>query len=83
MDRLKTISEWMEDLDVEITQLVECSGLDKKVVEAIVVGRYTTSPAHRQRLSNALGVSPDKIRWCQTVKVDHLYGHGEQFVRNP
>ncbi len=83
MDRLKTISEWMKDLDVEITQLVECSGLDKKVVEAIVAGRYTTSPTHRQRLSNALGVSPDEIRWCQTVEVDHLYGHGEQFGRSP
>ncbi len=83
MDRLKTISEWMEDLDVEITQLVERSGLDKKVVDAIVVGRYTTSPSHRQRLSNALGVSPDEIRWGQTVEVDHLYGHGPQFGRSP
>ena len=54
MDKLKAISEWMKDLDVEIAQLVECSGLDKKVVEAIVVGRYTTSPTHRQRLPNVL-----------------------------
>ena len=83
MDRLKTISEWMKDLDVEITQLVECSGLDKKVIEAIVAGRYTTSPSHRQRLSNALGVSPDKIRWGQTVEVEHMYGHGPQFGRSP
>jgi plasmid maintenance system antidote protein VapI len=73
----------MKDLDVEVDQLVECSGLDKKVVEAIVAGRYTTSPTHRQRLSNALGVSPDKIRWGQTVEVDHLYGHGPQFGRSP
>ena len=65
MDRLKTISEWMKDLDVEITQLVECSELDKKVIEAIVSGRYTTSPTHRLHLSNALGVSPDKIQWGQ------------------
>ncbi len=83
MDKLKTISEWMKDLNVEITQLVECSGLDKKVTEAIVTGRYTTSPTHRQRLSNALGVSPDKIRWGQTVEVEHMYGHGPQFGRSP
>jgi plasmid maintenance system antidote protein VapI len=83
MDKLKTISEWMKDLDVEITQLVECSGLDKKVIEAIVAGRYTTSPSHRQRLSNALGVPPDMIRWCQTVEVEHMYGHGPQFGRSP
>ena len=44
MDRLKTISEWMKDLDVEITQLVECSGLDQKVDEAIVVERVHDEP---------------------------------------
>ena len=83
MDKLKTISEWMKDLDVEFTQLVECSGLEKKVVEAIVVGRYTTSPTHRKRLSNAMGLSPEKIRWGQTVEVDHFYGRGPQFGRSP
>ncbi len=83
VDRSKTLYEWMKDLDIEITQLIECSGLDKKVIEAIVAGRYTTSPTHRQRLSNALGVSPEKILWGQTIEVDHLYGHGPQFGRSP
>ncbi len=83
VDRSKTLYEWMKDLDIEITQLIECSGLDKKVIEAIVAGRYTTSPTHRQRLSNALGVSPDEIWWGQTVEVEHMYGHGPQFGRSP
>lgn len=83
MDRSKTLYEWMKDLDIEITQLIECSGLDKKVIEAIVAGRYTTSPTHRQRLPNVLGISPEKILWGQTIEVDHLYGHGLQFGRSP
>ena len=44
VDRSKTLYEWMKDLDIEITQLIECSGLDKKVIEAIVAERYTTEP---------------------------------------
>ena len=83
VDRSKTLYEWMKDLDIEITQLLECSGLDKKVIEAIVAGRYTTSPTHRQRLPNVLGISPEKILWGQTIEVDHLYGHGLQFGRSP
>ena len=83
MNQTKTISEWMKDRSLDLTQLVERSGLDKKVVEAIVAARYTTSPRHRQRLSNVLGVSSDDIRWGQTVEVEHMYGHGEQFGRSP
>ena len=83
VDRSKMLYEWMKDLDIEITQLIECSGLDKKVIEVIIAGRYTTSPSHRQRLSNVLGISSEKILWGQTIEVDHLYGHGPQFGRSP
>jgi len=83
MHKLKTISECMSDQGIGMTELVESSGLDPKVVEAIVMGRYTTSPKQRQRLADVLGVSPDSIRWGQTVQVDHMYGHGPQFGRSP
>jgi lambda repressor-like predicted transcriptional regulator len=74
MTKLKTIAEWMTDRGVSLTALVESSGLDQKVVEAIVMGRYTTSPKQRQSLATVLKVSPDEIRWGQTVQVDHMYG---------
>ena len=66
-----------------MAELVELSGLDPKVVKAIVMGRYTTSPKQRQRLANVLGVAPDSIQWGRTVHVDHMYGHGPQFGRSP
>ena len=83
MNKPKTIAEWMSDRSMVHEDLVEASGLDRKLVESIVVGRYTTSPQQRQRLANALGVSPDEIRWGRAVQVDHMYGHGPQFGRSP
>ena len=83
MTRLKNISEWMAERGVDMTALIESSGLDKKVVEAIILNRYTTSPQQRQRLARALDVSTDDIQWGQTVPVVHLYGHGPQFGRSP
>lgn len=83
MPKHKTISEWMTERGIDLPALVESSGMDRKVVEAIVLGRYTTSPAQRQRLAAALDVPPDDIQWGQTVHVDHFYGHGPQFGRSP
>jgi len=83
MTRLKTIAEWMVERAIELPALVEASGLDQKVVEAIVAGRYTTSPQQRQSLATALGLSPGEIRWSQTVQVEQMYGHGPQFGRSP
>jgi hypothetical protein len=83
MSKLKTISEWMSNQGIGIMDLVNLSGIDQRVVEAIVAGRYTTSPVQRQRLADVIGVLPDNIGWGQAVEVDHMYGHGPQFGRSP
>ena len=83
MAKLKTISEWMQEQDISVAALVESSGLDQKIIEAIVAGRYTPSPQQRQRLAAVLGISTDQVGWAQTVQVDHMYGHGPQFGRTP
>ena len=83
MLKLKNLSKWMSDQNVNIETLVESSGLDRKTVESIVAGRYTTSPKQRQKLANGLGLSPDEICWGKAVAVEHMYGHGPQFGRSP
>ncbi len=83
MSKLKTISEWMSNRGIGIAELVDLSGIDRKVVEAIVAGRYTTSPLQRRRLADVVGVSSDNIGWGQPVEVEHMYGHGPQFGRSP
>jgi len=83
MYKLKNLSEWMSDHNINIETLVKSSGLDRRTVEAIVAGRYTTSPKQRQRPANGLALSPDEIYWGKAVAVEHMYGHGSQFGRSP
>jgi hypothetical protein len=83
MTKPKSLAEWMAERRIGISDVVKSSGLDPKVVEAVIKGRYTTSPQQRQRLAQALNLSPDDIGWSQSVQVDHLYGHGPQFGRSP
>jgi transcriptional regulator with XRE-family HTH domain len=83
MAQVKTIRDRMADRGMDLAGLVDASGLDKRVVEAIVAGRYTPSPQQRQRLATALGVGPDEIAWGHLNPIAHVYGHGPQFGRSP
>lgn len=83
MTKPKTISEWMSHQSIGIADLVNLSDIDRKVVEATVAGRYTTSPLQRQRLADVIGVLPDNIGLGPALEIDHLYGHGPQFGSRP
>jgi len=83
MTRSKTVDEWMAERRLGLGELVAASGLEERVVEAIVHGRYTPSPEQRQRLAAALGVEREEIAWGHSTGVDHMYGHGPQFGRSP
>jgi len=83
MSQLKTVAEWMSQRGLSVAKLVESSALDKRVVEAIVHGRYTPSPQQRQRLAAALGLDPAQVLWGHVAQVEHIRGHGPQFGRSP
>lgn len=83
MTRTRSVAEWMADRGLALTALLEASGLERRVVEAIVQGRYTPSPQQRQRLAAALGVPPEEIAWGHSTPVSHIQGHGPQFGRSP
>jgi len=63
-------------------ELVKATGLDKKLVRAIVSGNYIASPTQRERLSAALGVLVGDICWDHSVPVQHLRGNGPQCGRS-
>jgi hypothetical protein len=77
----KPLAYYMEEAGISVAQLVSLTGLDAKLVTAIVAGNYTPSPAQRERLSAALGVSKDDISWGHAVPVQHLRGNGPQTGR--
>jgi transcriptional regulator with XRE-family HTH domain len=83
MAAVKAVADWMAERGVTLAQLVEASGLDRRVVEAIAAGRYTPSPQQRQRLAQVLGVGPEQVAWGHQTEVTHVYGHGPQFGRSP
>jgi len=72
----------MEEAGIGVDQLITAAKLDARVVKAIVSGNYTASPAQRQRLAAALGVSTDDIAWGHAVPVQHLRGNGPQCGRS-
>ena len=78
-----TIGELLSERGMDTAQLATRSQLEERVVEAIILGRYTTSPQQRQRIADAFQLTADEVQWAGAVGVDHMYGHGPQFGRSP
>jgi hypothetical protein len=79
---MKPLARHVEETGTTVEQLVAKTGLDAKLVKSIVTGNYTPSPAQRQRLAAALGVSVEDIDWAHSVPVQHLRGNGPQSGRS-
>ena len=80
---MKPLARHLEEAGLTVDQLVASSGLDRKLVQAIVAGNYNPSPTERARLAQAVGVPVEEIEWGHAVQVEHMYGHGPQFGRSP
>jgi hypothetical protein len=83
MDHPKSVAELCAEQALDATRLADKAGLDERRVRAIMEGRWTPSPAERDRVAAALGVTRDEIAWGHSTPVSHLYGHGPQFGRTP
>jgi hypothetical protein len=75
------LAELIQAAGLTVDQLVDSSGLEKRVVKLLFAGSYTPSPSERQRIANALGVHVDAVAWGHTVAVQHLRGNGPQTGR--
>jgi hypothetical protein len=83
VEQIRTIADWMAERGFGLPELLAASGLDAKILQAIVEGRYTPSPEQRRRVAAALGVEPGSVAWGHTAPVEHIHGHGPQFGRSP
>lgn len=79
---MKPLAVCMEEKGMSVQQLVDASGLDGKVVKAIVDGQYTPSPFQRQKLAAVLGMTSGEIAWGHSIPVQHLRGNGPQSGRS-
>ena len=79
---MKPLAVYIEEKGTNVDQLVAASGLDARLVKAIVEGQYTPSPSQRQRLAAVVGVAVDEIDWGHSIPVQHLRGNGPQSGRS-
>jgi hypothetical protein len=72
----RSVADLCRDQQIDVPQLAQQSGLEEGRTLAIVLGRWTPSPAERQKIAGVLGVPIDQISWGHKTPIQHLYGHG-------
>jgi transcriptional regulator with XRE-family HTH domain len=80
---VKTVDLLLEERGLDLEELARLAGIERARVEAIVDGRWTPSPAQRERIAAALGVSVTEISWGHTMNPRnvryHRFGLKEDF----
>ncbi len=76
MDTLKSVDQLCLEQRIGPKELAEKAGLDEQRVLAIVLGRWTPSPAERDRIAAAFGLTRDQVSWGHKTPIQHIYGHG-------
>jgi plasmid maintenance system antidote protein VapI len=72
----KSVDELCQEQGMDAARLAALSGLDENRIRAIVLGRWTPTPAERDRVAAAFGVSRDQIAWGHKTPIQHIYGSG-------
>ncbi len=61
---------------ISLLELAEKANLELERVQAIYLGRWTPSPAERQKIAEVLDISKEEIAWGHETPIQHIYGHG-------
>lgn len=70
------ITDLCQQYEMTIADLTQKSNLDESRVTAIVLGRWTPSPAERKKIADVFDLLPDQIAWGHKTPIQHIYGHG-------
>jgi transcriptional regulator with XRE-family HTH domain len=76
MEPTRTVSDLCVEHGLDGKQLAERAGLDEQRVLAIVLGRWTPSPAERDKIAAVFGLTREQIVWGHKTPIQHIYGHG-------
>jgi hypothetical protein len=72
----RTVADLCRERAMDVAGLAARSGLEEGRVTAIALGRWTPSPAERQKIAAVFEVAVDEIAWGHVTPIQHLYGHG-------
>tara|TARA_B100000029_G_C17465157_1_gene920009 strand:- start:616 stop:849 length:234 start_codon:yes stop_codon:yes gene_type:complete len=71
-----SVAELCHQRSWTVEDLTTACGLDAQRVLAIVLGRWTPSPADRRAVAAALDVEVEDITWGHVTPIQHIYGQG-------
>ena len=72
----KTVIDLCRAHGLDLAQLAQKSGLDEQRVAAIMLARWTPSPAERDAVAAVFGLTREQIIWGHATPIQHIYGHG-------
>jgi hypothetical protein len=76
METPKSVDDLCTRFQMDYRQLAEKAGLDEQRVLAIVMGRWTPSPAERDKIAAVFGLTRNQIGWGHKTPIQHIYGQG-------
>jgi len=80
---MKTVEYLLDEKRMQLTELAERAGLQVGRAAAIADGRWTPSPAEREKIAAALETSVSEISWGHTMNPRnvryHRFGLKEDF----
>jgi hypothetical protein len=76
MEATRSVDDLCREHRLDYKQLAAKAGLDEQRVLAIVLGRWTPSPAERDKVAAAFGLTREQISWGHRTPIQHIYGHG-------
>ena len=76
MDGTRSVNELCEAHHIDYKQLAQRAELDEQRVLAIVLGRWTPSPAERDKVAAVFGLTRDQVTWGHRTPIQHIYGSG-------
>ena len=76
MGSTKSVDELCTEHRIDYKQLAERAGLDETRILAIVLGRWTPSPAERDQVAGVFGLTREQVLWGHKTPIQHIYGSG-------
>ena len=71
-----SVAQLLIEHKIDWRALAERSGVDEQKITAIVLGRWTPSPADRDAIAAVFGLTRDDIAWGHKTPIQHIYGQG-------
>lgn len=76
MDAPRSVDDLCGQHQIDYKQLAARADLDEQRVLAIVLGRWTPSPAERDKVAAVFGLTREQIAWGHKTPIQHIYGSG-------